>query len=33
LKLTGWSEKIFEIMEQSEIKPQAMVEEIEKLEI
>ena len=33
LKMTGWSEKIFDIMEQSEIKPGAMVEEIEKIEI
>lgn len=33
LKLTGWSEKIFDIMESSEIEPQAMVKEIEKIEL
>jgi 60 kDa SS-A/Ro ribonucleoprotein len=33
LKLTGWSEKIFDIMEKSEIEAGAMVKEIESIEL
>lgn len=33
LKLTGWSEKIFDIMESSEVQGQVMVGEIEKIEL
>ena len=31
LKITGWSEKIFDVMETSEIEPQALVKSIEQL--
>jgi hypothetical protein len=33
MKLTGWSDKIFDIMERNEVAPGVMVAEVEKISL
>jgi len=33
MRLTGWSDKIFDIMERNEIAPETMVKEVETIEL